>query len=943
MSKTIVIEPTQNLVDAIVSLIKRDSADWSDVALVFPGKRPAHFVRKALGIQCGHSYVPPRIFSIDEFIDYLYCKKGASSSKGLEPIDAVALLFQIHREIKERVGASNFNTLDAFFPVGQKLLGELEELCIANLSTKQIEEVLKPISYGRLHVLADYYNNFYRLVGKQGYATRSMKYREVASQADNIDLAEFSSVIVTGFLALTKSEQQIFGELRRRDNTIFVYQQGHGLRQHFERLKIAEESGKISAETRPEISLYEAQDTHGQVFALSTLLNETLRRGEPVNEKSVIVLPTADALFPLYHHTLPLLEAENYNIALGYPLARTPVYGFLNNLMDLVGAKQGNRFPASAYLKFVLHPYSKNIRLGNRSDITRILFHKLEESIAGDTSKMFVTLDELESLDEVFTSIPFNLDDDSVTAEQLKGHLALIHNNTIRRFDSFRSIGDFAKKAIELLLFVYDQSTANLHPLFRECAESLLESLHEIELSLLSGERFDSVDGYFNFLKRYIATKEVPFTGTPLHGLQVLGLLETRNLQFDEVYVLDVNDDVIPGGIGQEMMLPQGLREKLGLETYKSREQLVEYHFGLLLRGAKKAHLFYTETGKSEKSRFVEKILWERQKREGFDSAKQRTNVIRYNLKLANPTPEPVGKTPEVAAFLRNSSFNASGLDTYLRCPLRFYYSHVIKMEEKEEAGEDVDQQEIGKFVHLVLRKYYSVLIGKELAPDMLDLSRLEVCVNEQFKEDFGDEDAGTLYLFKRQVSKQLKAFLQLYQIPLLAKNNVVIEALEETIQIPKWGFHIEGRLDRIERRGNEVFILDYKTGKDDSYIKINFKKLNVESRETWSEAIGSLQLPFYMFLFTEKNNIDMRRIHPAYLFLGRNNLDKEIETEFAEDPAERVERFDLVKQVIASLMEEIVSVEIPFNPTPDLQKNCPGCPFTVVCGTQWIGGSRQR
>lgn len=412
----------------------------------------------------------------------------------------------------------------------------------------------------------------------------------------------------------------------------FIFQQGHGLREHLERLNIAEDPSSLAKAADAEIMLYEAQDTHGQVFALSHLLEETIKHGGSVNEKTVLVLPTADALFPVYHHTLPLLKPEEYNIALGYPLSRTPIYGFMNSLMDLIGARHGDRFPASAYLKFILHPYTKNIHLNNRSDVTRILFHKLEDFITGDQSKMFLTLDELESLDEVFTGVPFVLGDDSLTPEQLKNHLKNIHGQTIRKFTSFRSIGDFARKAVEILLFVYDQSTANLHPLFRAYAETILEMFHEIEVSLLSAQRFENVEGYFNFLKRYVALYEVPFSGTPLRGLQVLGLLETRNLQFDDVYVLDVNDNVIPGGVGQEMMLPQGLREKLGLETYKSREQLVEYHFGLLLHGAKRVHLFYSETGKSEKSRFIEKILWERQKREGLEAARKHTRSIRYAL-----------------------------------------------------------------------------------------------------------------------------------------------------------------------------------------------------------------------------------------------------------------------------------------------------------------------
>ncbi|HEY6952006.1 MAG TPA: PD-(D/E)XK nuclease family protein [Bacteroidota bacterium] len=937
MSRTIVIEPTQNLVETIVARLGRETADWSDVAVVFPGRRPAHFVRKALGSLCGRSFIPPRFFSIDEFIDFVYRKAVPSPKNNLEPIDAIALLFEVHRGITDRLGESNFSSLDAFFPIGQKLFAELEELCIANLSLKTIREQLKPISFGRLNSLPDYYDRFYELVSEKGYATRSVRYNAVANQATNVDLPEFSSLIVAGFLALTKSEQEIFARLRQSPKATFIFQQGHGLRDHFDRLRITEDPGTPSGTEKAEIKLYEAQDTHGQVFALSHLLEEHIKERGHVTEKTVIVLPTADALFPLYHHTLPLLKQDEYNIALGYPLARTPIYGFLSSLMDLISAKQGDRIPAPAYLRYVLHPYAKNVQFEKRSEVTRILFHKVEELIAGDASKMFLTLDEIESLDEVFTAVPYGLHDDSITPDKLKAHLKHFHNETIRKFESFSSVGDFARKASEVLMFIFDRSTANLHPLFRVYAETMLTMFHEIELSLLNGQRFQHVEGYFNFLKRYVASQEVPFPGTPLKGLQVLGLLETRNIQFDDVFVLDVNDDVIPGGVGQEMMLPQGLREKLGLETYRSREHLVEYYFGLLLSGAKRVHLFYSETGKSEKSRFIEKILWDRQKRKGAVTAAKDALSIRYAMELSNPSPGPIEKTPAIVSRLRNSTFSASALDTYLKCPIRFYYANVLRLEEKDEVGDDVDQQEVGKFVHSALKKYFSGFAGRRLTEEVLEQQGLEKMAEQLFSEHFGSEGAGTLYLLKRQIVRQLAAFLVNYQIPRSRKNEIIIEDLELSIQIQHSHSRLEGRLDRIEVRGSNVFILDYKTGKDDAYLKINFRKLDAGNRETWPDAIGSLQLPFYLMLYAGKSGLPVERIHPAYIFLGRNSLDESIEVEFAEDPAERREHFRTIERVIDGLLQEIVSPDVPFQPTSDMQKNCPNCPFNVMCGTQWI------
>jgi CRISPR/Cas system-associated exonuclease Cas4 (RecB family) len=930
------------VIESIVSMINLDETYLSHTAIVFPGKRPSHFLRKAIGERLKKSFIPPRVFSIDEFIGHLYKQLNPSPGKHLEAIDAVALLFQVHTGLKERLGGSGFDTLDAFLPVGFKLFGELEELRIANLGDRRITEALSGLTYARLHSLPEYYRGFYKLVSERGYVTRSIQYSSVADQCHSIDLSEFSSVVVTGFLALTNSERQILAELRRRENLVFIFQRGKGLTDHFKKLEIDAEPGESGdEESQREITLYRTQDTHGQVFALSTLMKEKLARNEPIDEKTVVVLPTPEALFPVYHQTLPLFQPDQYNIALGYPLTRTPIYGFVSSLMDLVGAMQEGRFPASAYLKFVLHPYTKNIRFGQRSDVTRILFHALEEFLVRDKSRMYTTLEELESLDELFTNVSFATPemDGAVTPEQLKKHLVLIHDKTIRKFSSFQSVGDFAQKAIDVLLFVYGESTANLHPMFRSYAETILEMFHGLELSVIGTHTFRKPQSYFNFLRRYVTTCEVPFSGTPLKGLQVLGLLETRNLLFDEVYVLDVNDDILPGGIVQEMLLPQGLRERLGLETQSDRERLTEYYFGLLINGAKRVHLFFTEQDKSEKSRFIEKLLWERQRRDGLQAGKESIRSVRYEVNLANSVPAEIAKSADVAVFLKNFSFSASALDLYLQCPIKFYYSKVLGLEEKEDASDDVDNQDIGRLVHAVLKTYFEGLASKPLSRDRIDIPRMERIIDDLFKEYFGTENAGALYLIKRQIVRQLESFLREYQIPMLETLQITVEELEFSIRASSKGFNIVGRIDRVERRGDDVFILDYKTGKDDSTVKVNFKKLNLEERETWGEAISSLQLPFYLLLYTLKTGSDARGVRPAYVFLGRNPLGKNIETEFAEDPGERVESFRQAEEVIFRLMDEIADQSQPFLPTPDLQQHCPSCPFSVMCGTQWVQG----
>ncbi len=925
MSERIVLGPHDSLIDTIADHLQTDRRDLSDTAVIFPGKRPAHFLRKELAYRVGGSFIPPRIFSVDDFILALYQRLHTTGGKDLGSIDALALLYQVHNGLKERLGGEYFVTLESFIPIGLKLYSELEELCLANLSERQIKEELSSLTYNRLYSLAEYYSRFYALVLKNGLTTRALRYSEIAQHIRTIDLSGYTRLVVAGVFKQTPVEKIIFDELFNRLQALFFFQTDKA------------EQGSPEGE----FSFYKSSDTHGQVFALSAIIKERMEKGEHPDERSVIVLPTADALLPVMHQTLSFFSEEKYNIALGYPMERTPVYSFLHSLMEVVCTKQGGRYSAVQYVKFVLHPYTKNIRFRKRADVTRILFHGIESMLSEDKAKILFTLEEIEQADEVLKNAAYaaSASGIDVTSQQLQEHLRSIHTHTILALDHLISLKEFAHKAIEVLSYTYEQSTAHLHPFFRPYAEAFLQMFLQMEQSIAGGMSFRDASGYFSFLQQYVAQQEVPFTGTPLRGLQVLGLLETRGLSFDDVYILNANDDVLPGRGGTDMLLPQQLREKLHLETRRDRDKLSEYYFNLLVRGAKRVHLFFSESAESSKSRFVEQLLWERQKRDGTHSSERYVQTVRYEIKLANEAVQPIPKSDEVLTVLRGFSYSASAMDTYLQCPIKFYYQYVVQLHEKQDASEDLDNQEIGIFIHLVLKKYYEPFLGKNLAMSDLDVKRMEQLVNYLFEEKFGKEPAGAFYLLKRQMQKQMNALLTDYQQPLLETNDITITGLEEKISVRAFGVKFEGKLDRIEKRGRSVVILDYKTGFPQSKKPIALNKLELSNRESWSQALPSVQLPIYLLLYRIHTGIPIEQIIPAYLYIGESRLSRESEKVFVDDSAEREVCFVQAQKVIELLVKEMNNATVPFSPPVDLSTTCPKCPFTGLCGTQWVRG----
>ncbi len=923
MNTPIVINPVDSLIETVALQLDTSERDLSNYAVIFPGKRPAHFLRKEIALRISGSFLPPKIFSIDDFIKSLFQSFISEKFKDIEPIDAVTLLYQVHRELKEKLGGDYFTSFDSFIPIGLKLFAELEELKLANIPEQNIKDIISQLSYNRLYSLAEYYRKFYLIVEDGKYLTRSLRYAKVAEQIENINLEKYKKVIIAGLYKLTNTEKIIYEKLSKLSNVYFIYQTD----------KIGDDVGA------PEYHFINAPDTHGQVFALSAIIKKEIEEKGRIDEHSVVVLSTSDALFPLVNHTLSILKPENYNIALGYPISRTPLYGFINSLMELLCSRQGEGYSASHYIKFLLHPYTKNIRYGSRSDVTRILFHAIESNLIKDSSQIQVALEGIEDLDELFTNVAFAVskETDGIHPNELKEHLKEIHNKTIRIFENVNNLGDYARKNIEVLSYLYDHSTANLHPLFRPYAEAILEVFAQLDNSLIGEMSLDNIEGYFNFLKQYIESQNVPFTGTPLRGLQVLGLLETRGLKFDNVYLINANDDVLPGRGGSDMLLPQKLRESLGLETNSDRDELSEHYFNLLVRGAKQVHFFFEESDKHSKSRFIERILWEKQKTDKSHCYDNYIANVRYKVKLTSDNVEPIPKTNKIIEILNGFTFSSSALDTYLQCQIRFFYRYILHLKEKEEIGDDIDSREIGLFIHEALSNFYRPFIGRKIEYQDLDTKRMEILVDDLFAKKFGEAPAGALFLSKRQIKKQLNIMLTNYQKRILDKGDIIVKSIEDDIDVEAFQVKFSGRIDRIEQRGDHLYILDYKTGVMPSKPDINFKKFDINERASWSDAITSVQLPVYLLMYNIKTGIPIEQIIPAYLYLGENNLGIESEYKFFEDGNERAEVFNKIKELIEKLICEIRNPGSDFIPPDDLNKTCKTCPFITLCGTNWI------
>jgi ATP-dependent helicase/nuclease subunit B len=884
---------------------------------------------------------------MDAFVDFLFEEALELPEKKLEAIDAVALLFQIHIGDPNRLGGSGFLNAANFLPLGLKLYRDLEELLIEGVTPEEARQVdgvtgisLPMQSQERLQSLSFFYEKFYGETKRVGLTTRSERYRAVAAEMGQQSLSGFENVVLAGFFALSQTERDIFRKLAPLKQFFFVVQDGPGIAGVLEELGLDGEGledlrDKAEPQPKVDVRFHRSPDTHGQVFGLNRVLAEA---DHPYDEsdRHVIVVPSAETLFPLIHNCIALSGDSAYNISLGYPLVRTPVYGFLRSLAEVVITVDSDRIHVPTYLAFVLHPYTKNIYFQGRTDVTRMLFHGIETALTNKQRK-FVTLAEVEESNDLFDKLAIQLQEPSAGSQELKEHIRKIHDRTIRKFLWCRDLEDFAGKVIELIQFIYDQSTARLHPFFHPFAESLTEHLSSLKRSLLKDMVFQEPADYFNFLRRYATSCHVPFEGTPLKGLQILGLLETRNLKFDRVFVLDANEDVISGVKKEDSLLPGSVRKALGLTDYRDRTNLMAYYLDVLIKGSTEAHLFYVENDRKQRSRFVEGLIWQKEKSIGRVGEDAQVSTISYAIGLENRMPPPVPKDAKALSLLQEFSFSATSLDRYLKCPLSFYYHYVLGLTERDEVPEEIEGQELGRLVHTCLHAYFEKRKGRRLTPEQIDTDEMQSMVDDIFVREYGEDISGSLYLVRRQVRHHLFDFLVRYQLPSVQEQDIIILALEQAVAAQWKGFRLKGRIDRVEKRNDEIVIIDYKTGARPDRLRIHFDKLMGAPREKWPAVAGSVQLPFYLLTYAAATGSSIDTIHPLFLMLGRSSISNAIEERLFVDGHDRSEQTRLLEHVMGTLLSEVVDPEAPFRPTILPTRFCPWCEFQSLCGTRWV------
>lgn len=852
-------------------------ADFSSIAVVFPGRRPALYLRRALGQVLKQSYHPPAVFDIDELMAFVATHATGNSGQDrrhASQIELLRLLYKLSRSIKSqgsgtpaRANVLNdlpIETFDSFFFWGLRLLEVFEELAtelitpsdLAQASALALSEAGLSLEVrGLWPVLPELYERWQEALASHGLWTRGERYREADLTIDHIDWP-FARTYFAGFVALNRAEASLFRSLTRRGLATVIIQEGgkaltgrdeiweplirlrsvcHGAWRHENAIDLS----------RPRIFLHQGFDTHSQLHLARHIVRQWPQRVEDLSPGAeALVLPRPDPLLPVLSWVVDD-AARPYNISMGYPLQRTSAAQLIDFLFEAQEGRLSERYYVPHYLAVLRHPYIKN------------LVHPLD-ALLWDEGRSFVSLEDLET--HAKDSEPLALET-----------LCRIHDLCFRAFEHARSLETVAVALESLFSTLIEESSAGRHPLAADFLGTLLRLLEEIRLPFPGATEAEFPHPWpleesrqgnsFTIIRYLVRQTRIPFTGIPIEGLQVLGFLETRCLRFDRMLILDVNEGILPPEPGPDAILPFGLRRHLGLPDHRSRTLLARYYFHRLLAGSKEAHLVYSEGKGQMRSRFVEELVWAAEK-EARQLEVLSVERPLYGSTAPNRASTAVGKSPEVARYLAEFVFSASSLDTYVSCPMRFYGRHVLGFfDEPVRTVGDIDPARVGSLVHRILQSFYQTWVGGEIRFGPKEEERLEETIRLVLVKAFGrlDQWSGAVDLFREILIYRLGHFLRLDREISEGHHLIGTElSCEAGFPVDDRAVRLKGIWDRVESDGDgRIRVMDYKTGSGVSLPQTTLDR-PYEDRFLIGRNIVSFQLPLYLYLFRQAHHPEL-------------------------------------------------------------------------------------
>jgi len=952
-------------------LTSRWGSDLGDICIVLPNRRAGLFLRKYLAIKISRTIWSPQIFSVEDFV------ASISGLRLLDPILVIAELYKVHRELEGKKSQAfeefmswapqliaDFNEVDRNLIDAVRLFSYLDEakaVALWNPDRRPLTDFEKQYLHF-YNSLISYYQKFVSLLLEKKAATQGLLFRTAALNIDTFAKElPWKHIVFAGFNALTKAEEYIIRFLYQNGMADLLWdadsfyledeqqEAGSFLRLWFRKWNLREPKWIFNdlMEDRKHIEIIGVPNNVGQAKLCGEILSGLEKSGK-VNEQTAVVLPDERLLFPMLN-SIPV-KIKDLNITMGLPLRHTPLSGLLVavfllhlNPEKFTRNKSGKmrKFYFRDVLNVLQHPYIKQMAavLMKENDFA---FRELL-SILKSANKVFISKEEIThpgndlfSSELNFLESAFEPWSDPIVALKCLQNLvegirdACMLNNNPETKGSFR---------LELE-YLYLFSTI----------------LHQLRLIMESNEIIKSNAALFKLFTQMTESTTIPFYGEPLKGIQLMGMLETRTLDFENLIILSCNEDLLPSSKHINSFIPFDIKRDFGIPTFWHKDAVYAYHFYRLLQRSKHVWLLYNtepgELGGGDKSRFLRQIIHELH---SFNPEIKISEKI-----LALPTSDdPLVKTisvPKTATVMNlleikaQKGFSPTSLNAFRKCQLSFYLSEVAGIKEPEAPEETIDPKILGKAVHLALNNLYKPFLGHQIPSKNITgmKSKSSEALDHAFSKVFPGPDVNygknllLLGAAKKLVSRYLHSeeeFLEELEQQNQSMKIIDLEKyLETTLEIDYAGktfpVKLKGIIDRIDLIGNYYRIIDYKTGNVEERQLICKNWIDLQTEPDLDKVF---QLLFYsVMLYSRKQYrdftfqagiISLKKVANGFMRVRLPSEDSQTPETVID--ATSIESF---RGILKTLISSIFDTGKDFDQTSE-HENCIYCPYFNICG----------
>lgn len=847
----------QSFLEEVVFEVSQEYDSLEDVIFVLPSKRAGTFLRNAIAATTTKTAFAPQIYSIEEFIEKV---------SGLVYASNTQQLFQLYNTYiknteKEKDNfftfskwgqtlLQDFNEIDRYLIDADKLFSNLASIQEINHWSLQSEKTKMMQDYLNFwNTLDQLYFDFNTALLDDGLGHQGLVYRHACKQLPNyLATTKNNAHVFIGFNALNTAETQIIQTILKTDKaTIYwdtdsyflddpIHDAGFFIRKHrktWGHFKEHDFKGiRTNYTAKKNIQITGVPKNVSQAKYVGKLLNE-LREEHPESiKKTALILGDESLLNPMLN-SVPK-EIAAVNITMGYPLNKTPLANLFIDFIELYIYRDKRGWFYQNIISFLSHPYIAEF-------LNDIHCEKNEDLITAIRNNNWTHI-TIPKIKEINSDAKLNLlfFEQQPTPQQFVEHcLAIIEELKLRFLATENSLG---------LEYLY-----RFHTLFNQI------------LALVKKHAFiNDLKSLQSVFKELLSSETVDFQGDPLEGLQIMGMLESRNLDFETVIITSVNEGILPSGKSNNSFIPFDLKTALGLPTYKEKDSVYTYHFYRLLQRAKNIHIIYnTEPDVlegREKSRLIAQLQ--------TDPAR----IGDITEKVVAPTIEPniqklecIQKDAGLMTLIKNHAqkgFSPTSLSNYIRNPIDFYKRNLLGIDNIQEVEETVAANTFGTIVHDTLEELYTPFLGNYLSKEGLATakSQIQPLVKKHFAKSYmnGDIDHGKNLIAKHVIVRYIESYID-QEITEVKNHDIKIISLEGklniTLDIPEINFEIalKGKLDRIDEKDGVLRIIDYKTGKVESkHVEI----VDWEEITTEYDYSKAFQLLCYATMYNDKNPI---------------------------------------------------------------------------------------